>query len=235
MITRNEIKWLNKEFPKLKINDEGNHIEGVVDFNSVYDAGSGEFTAFLQPGITYTGSVLSGSYNIKITASKNSRSYPKLRVDLPEEKWIIDRHFYPNTNGKACLSGPVEEDDLFTDGYCFLKYFERFVIPFLYGQTYYDDHKQWPWKDYGHGAVGILQSFYSSGTSDDHIYACLRRLKNEPSWQRLKPILEGKEKLDGKTTCFCGSGVRMVRCHGTIWYAIVKFQKALHEAKISLD
>lgn len=235
MITVNEINWLKKEFPKLEINEGHTIIEGVIDFTSVYDPISKKFTALLKPGLVYPGLVLSGSYKVKMTSSKKDRSYPELQVFVPEDKWKMDRHFYPNTEGKACLSGPVEEDDLFARGYCFFEYFERFVIPFLYGQTYYDSKKQWPWKDYAHGAVGVLQSFYSCGDSYEHVQACLRRLRSEPTWMRLKPILAGGVRIDGKTTCFCGSGEKMVKCHGTIWYAIVKFQKSVRETGISLD
>ena len=53
MITKEEIDWLNYNFPNLKVDEENGVIEGTVWLNSVYDKETNKFTAFPKPGIAF--------------------------------------------------------------------------------------------------------------------------------------------------------------------------------------
>ena len=231
MITKTEVEWLTKNFPNLSVNEKGGLIEGVARFNSVYDKTANKFTAFLKLDAVYPGLQLSGEYRIKIGKNNKERKIPKLWVYIEREKMTSRRHFFDDSEGHACLTGPVEEDDFFTRGYSFWEYFERFVIPFLYAQSYFDENHKWPWSAYDHNAAGILQSFNNSNGTKSQVLACAKQLGTSKQWSEIEPILRGR--FDGKK-CLCGSGRNLNKCHPDLVWVIRKFQKALEETGISL-
>lgn len=223
MITKGEINWIAKNFPNLNVNENEDTIEGTVWFASVYDKETNRFTAFIKQGMVYPGLIFSGEYKIKISKNKKERRAPKLWVYTDEGKWIPKRHFFDTGDGRACFAGPVEEDDLFTRGYSFLEYFERFVIPFLYAQSYFDEYGRWPWPAYDHNAAGILQSFKNGESTESQVLACIKRLKASKQWNAVEPVLRGR--FDGKK-CLCGSGKMMNRCHSDL----IRVAREFHEA-----
>ncbi len=231
MITKDEINWLAENFPHLTINETEDVIEGVLNYTSVYDKEANSFTAFLNPDIVYSGVVLSGEYRIKIIKNKKERRAPKLHVYTDESKWIPKRHFFDTGDGRACFAGPAEEDNLFARGYCFLEYFERFVIPFLYAQSYFDEYRKWPWFAYDHNAAGILQSFKNSDGTKSQVLACLTRLKASKQWTTIEYVLRGH--FDGKK-CLCGSGQMMNKCHTNLIFVARDFYKAVESHGLSL-
>lgn len=231
MINKDEIKWLTENFPRLGINEKEDVIEGVVRFSSVYDKATNSFTAFTDSNVVYPGVTLGGEYRIKISKSNKERRAPRLYVYTDESKWIPKRHFFGAEDARACFAGPVEEDDLFTKGYSFLEYFERFVMPFLYAQSYFDEYGQWPWPAYDHNAAGILQSFKNGGGTKSQVLACLNGLKASKQWNAVEPILQGR--FDGKK-CLCGSGHMMNRCHPGLIFVARSFHKAVKDYGLSL-
>lgn len=231
MITKDEINWLAKNFPRLTVNETEDVIEGILDFTSVYDKEENSFTAFLNSDISYSGVVISGEYRIKISKNKKERRAPKLHVYTDESKWIPKRHFFDTGDGCACFAGPTEEDNLFAKGYSFLEYFERFVIPFLYAQSYFDEYKKWPWFAYDHNAAGVLQSFKNSDGTKPQVLACLNRMKKSKQWDVVESILKGH--FDGKK-CLCGSGRMMNKCHANLIFVARDFYKAVRSYGFSL-
>ena len=230
MITKDEIEWFTNNFPDLKIDEEKETIEGTVWINSVYDKTVNMFTAFMDPNAVYPGQILNEKYQIKISKNSKERRVTKLWVYVDSSKWIPKRHFFDTGDGRACLTGPVEEDDLFTRGYSFFEYFERFVIPFLYAQSYFDKHGRWPWPAYDHNAAGILQSFKNGDSTKPQVLACLKQLKTSKQWNAVEPILRGR--FDGKK-CLCGSGYMMNKCHTSLILVARDFQKAINQYGLS--
>jgi len=232
MINKNEIKWLKDNFPLLIINEKEDIIEGTIKFTSVYDKETNSFTSFPNHDFTYPGITLNGEYNIKIIKNNKERRAPKLYVYIDESKLIPKRHFFINEEkGRACFAGPAEEDDLFTRGYNFLEYFECFVIPFLYAQSYFDKYKKWPWSEYSHNTAGILQSFENSNKTKTQVLACLNRMKASKQWPVIELILLGH--FDGKK-CLCGSGDMMNKCHTKLIFVARDFYKVVKSYGISL-
>lgn len=231
MITNEEIKWLSDNFPSLHVDEEGGVIEGTLIVNSVYDDVTNKFTAFPKPGIAYAGTYLTDEYKIKITKSDKERRVPKLQVFIDQSKWLSKRHFYDTGLGRACVAGPVEEDDLFTRGYSFYEYFEIFVIQFLYAQSYFDDYNKWPWFAYSHNAAGILQSFDKSDKTKLQTSACLERLKALKNWHEIRSILGGR--FDGKK-CLCGSKNMLNRCHANLIWVARDFSRFAKQYELSI-
>ncbi len=231
MITKEEIEWLKYNFPSLHIDEENSVIEGTIWFNSVYDNVANKFTAFPKPNVAYAGVMLSGEYKIKISKNSKERKVPKLWVYTDQSKWIPKRHFFDSYDGRACVAGPVEEDDLFTRGYSFYEYLERFVIQFLYAQSYFDEKDKWPWFAYDHNAAGILQSFSKSDGTKSQVMACLKQMQKAKQWNETQFILSGR--FDGKK-CLCGSGHMMNRCHPGLIRVARDFYNAAKKYELSI-
>ena len=113
------------------------------------------------------------------------------------------------------------------------RYLERLVIPFLYGQSFYDIHGKWPWDEYAHGPAGIFQSYYRSGETIEHAKSCLEKLKlDKKNWPRVEAVLLGKEKLARPSKCFCLTPGKLRKCHPDARLGILKLQDTLKSASI---
>lgn len=231
MITSEEIAWLKDNFADLTIDVENGVIEGVLNINAVYDKKVNLFTAFPEAGVVHAGTFQSGEYKIKIKKNKEARRVPTLQVFIDESKWLPKRHFFDTGRGRACVAGPVEEDDLFTRGYSFYEYFTRFVIQFLYAQSYYDEFGKWPWFQYDHNAAGILQSFSKSNKTKPQTVACLNRLEALKQWSEIRSVIGGR--FDGKK-CLCGSKTMLNKCHANLIWVSRDFCRTLEQYGLSL-
>ncbi len=233
MITEADIQWISKYYPTLKINKEYTEVQGVFDFKAAYDRVSSSFRWFLDPDQSVSGEILENAYNVIITKASDQDELPSLQVTDENIKKIVDRHFYPD--GTACLCGPVEKKNFILSGFSFIKYLERMVVPFLYAQTYYDKYYEWPWGEYAHGSAGVFQSYVNSNWTPEDIEACLKQLRKDPNWKRIKSVLAGQERVTETSRCFCAKPGQIKRCHPGAWFAMVKFRFAIKEQGIRLN
>ena len=89
-------------------------------------------------------------------------------------------------DSSACLCSPLEESEFLLPQFFFRSYFEKLVVPFLYGQAYFSLHQRWPWSEYSHSAVGLLES-YATSHGAEKIETCLALLKRFPThWWRIR-------------------------------------------------
>jgi hypothetical protein len=121
-----------------------------------------------------------------------------------------ERHF--SGDRTACLCSPFDEDEFLQPEFQFSTFLEQLIIPFLYGQIFYDAEGHWPWSEYAHGATGILEA-YSEVPDQTKTEECLGMLTKYPSWASIKLTLSQKPYIKGHTPCFCGSGDHFIRCH----------------------
>lgn len=233
MLKNSDIEFLSR-YPKLKINNEKTLIEGFIHFDATYDdTKKTESFTLIYPedkNNKYSGIRYSGKFNIKIVLDKDLKSFPKLFIldDLPKE---ARRHFYTNQEDlRACVCGPVEEI-IFMEDFSLKRYVEELVIPFLYGQTYFDDNEKWPWIDYGHDLVGILESYYKND-SYKYISQILDKMKlYKKHWEILESILYDKNKLPkGHMCCFCNKQDQIRRCHPVAWEGLKKIHEDIHKS-----
>lgn len=234
MITENEIVWLEKEYPNLKVNPDRTEVKGVITFTAAYDFSSGEFTPLTRPGQTTPGKVLTGKYDITIKKPSSDAVPPSLLVHVEKTKRFLDRHFYGDSE-RACLCGPTEAIEFMRTGYSFPRYLEQLVFPFLYGQTHYDSHNRWPWSEYPHGSAGMIESYYRAGTDSGHATLCVRQLQaDEKNWPRLARLLSGGERMNGTVNCVCGGPRHKLKDHAAIWFGVFKLKNDIARWKISI-
>jgi len=76
---------------------------------------------------------------------------------------IRSLHFNAN-NGTACVCVKQEEKRKFPPGAPLLTFIDDLAVPYLYGLSYYDQNGRWPWREYSHGCLGLLE-FYAEAAA----------------------------------------------------------------------
>lgn len=111
----------------------------------------------------------------------------------------IDRHVF--LDGFLCLFLPLERWKHLPNTASILNYLDGPLNDFLFCQTYFDIHGCWPFGERGHGKAGYREYLAEVLGTDDPSVAirfleCLRGPLPKGHW-----------------LCFCGSGVKMRKCH----------------------
>jgi len=234
MLAKNDIEWLATTYPHLVPDSDSKEVKGVIQFIGAYDATQNKFTLVgTEDDTVPDGVVLSGEYNVVIRENESFERLPKFFVHDAALPHVASRHFYPRDES-ACVCGVIEEARLLKGGLNFRLYLEELVIPFLYGQKYYDEYGVWPWRDYAHDTAGALESYLFEGTPE-FIPVILKRLRAMPDWNMVKGILLNKDRPKGHTPCFCPQHDHLRRCHPDALEGIRKLYFDLREHSIKIE
>jgi len=224
MLNQTDEKWLRATHPGLAFADKV--VQGDLRFSASYDRATNTFVLLGDPqaGIL-KGETLSGSFRVHIQerTDKSVSKLPALHIENVER--TPKRHFNQQDKS-ACLCSPLEEQEFLEPDFCFPKYLQQLVIPFLYGQLYVTANNQWPWAEYEHGATGILEA-YSKAKDQTSLDECLRQLRRDPSWPAIRAGLRQVPYMKGHTPCFCGKKDHIRRCHPAAWQGALRLQKDL--------
>jgi len=227
MLKKEDEEWLAESHPRLT--RTGSRVEGTITFRATHNADTGLFLIVSDDVCDTVGGLsLCGTFEISIEerSDKAISKLPALRVEGIEA--VSDRHF-SQLDKSACLSSPFEETDFLVPDLDFRGYIERLVIPFLYGQIFYSQHERWPWSDYAHGAVGLLES-YSRCPENVDPTECLRLLMMDSNWPKVRAALL-QESIKGHTQCFCAKGDNIRRCHPAAMRGVQQLQRELRAMK----
>lgn len=113
---------------------------------------------------------------------------------------IADRHI--NSGGDACLFAPCARWENWPIGSSFQTFLNGPVRNFFLSQAVFDLTGKWPFGQLAHGNDGIIEY--------------LVRLFDVPDFKTIKrfaPCLS-MPKIYRQYRCPCGSGLRMIKCHG---------------------
>lgn len=231
-LNKTNIQWINENYPNLNVDSSNFIIEGILDFCPGYNSNLNQFRIIYDSDWKSQGwLVLLGKYYINLSFKNNG--LPQLRMKSEEVQITNDRHFnlYDKT---ACLCGPSEEDNYLKRDITLQLFIEELVLPFLYGQKYYDQFEKWPWHEYSHGILGALESYYF----DDDVQSiefCLEKIKNDTQvWESFLAFLRKKRKKKGHEPCICGSNKDIRNCHSDAWYGLNKLQDDIKKLKINI-
>ena len=223
-------EWLNQEYPGLKIGE--GEVSGEIEFVASYDEERGQFTLFSQaPSGTHPGIVLSGSFKIRIRGGIDPavQKLPFLYVEDVDHS--PDRHFN-QADFSACVCSPLETDEFLAPYFDFRRYLEELVIPFLYGQLFFDIYGRWPWPDYAHGATGLLESYFRNNSNKTT--ECINALSQDKSWSKIRAALIRDNELKGHMPCFCSKADHIRRCHPDAWRGLRKLHNDMKTTKANL-
>ncbi len=230
MLTEQDQAWLAEEYPGLAI-AEGT-VSGVLGFTASYNEQTDRFFIIKDGRFDKVpGLILTGVFEVRIEAPADPTKLPSLYVSGIEH--IQDRHFN-QTDDSACLCSPLDEDDFLVPVFEFKKYLEQLVIPFLYGQVFFDSEERWPWFEYAHGATGVLEAYFKRHDSTK-VSECILNLKNDwLTWPRIKSALLQKV-IKGHTPCVCEKRGPIRRCHPSAWHGIRRLQHDIRTEGIALN
>ncbi len=231
MLRNEDEEWLRTAYPRLT--PQANGLAGVVEFKAAYDSQSNRFLIpedSASDGIA--GLALSGEFRIRIEEriSKVFSSLPA--VFLPDVEVTESRHF--GRDRSACLCSPFAEEEFLRPEFQFRNFFEQLVIPFLYGQVFYDIKGDWPWREYSHGATGILEA-YAEIVGAASPRDCLQLLRQyDTLWKRIRDALLQEPYVKGHTPCFCPKMDHIRRCHSTALKGARRLQRDAAEQGIAI-
>ncbi len=235
LLTAIDLLWLRENYPNLIPNDDLTELTGEIEFAATYNPESDQFLILSQGVENSIGGIeIREAYTVTIRQRKPDEyitsKFPAVIIEKNQVNRIPDRHF--NLDMSACICGPVEEAMYLKNRFDFPRFLQRLIIPFLYGQAYYEQFDRWPWPEYAHGATGILESYFL-GEEPAFASICLRRLEQDSNWPRIKALLLQKS-IKGHTPCTCGSTDFTRRCHPDAWQGLQQLQKDLREQKIKI-
>jgi hypothetical protein len=140
------------------------------------------------------------SYNIKIAVPYGyPYAFPELFETTNKFPHIADRH--ANPQGNCCLCSLQEEDITSQKGISIYGFIEKYVIPYLANQTYFDLTGSWANGEYAHGYYGVLQ-----------YYQELLEIENLQDVYELLTVLK-KSNIQRNDNCYCGSERKIKHCH----------------------
>jgi hypothetical protein len=173
-----------------------------------------------------------GGYPNEIPAMRETGGRTKAIADKYKITDLRDLHCNPD-GGVACVCVKQEEKARFPTNSNLLTFVDQLAVPYLYGLSYFDEFKKWPWPEYAHGPLGILERYtedLTGHTRGNIIFIApsfTGDVKNRKKYREhlLKP---GYKKL-----CPCGSGKFFSVCHPLAWDGLLCLRADLR--RLGLD
>jgi ubiquitin-protein ligase len=141
-----------------------------------------------------------GEFYIRIEIPYNyPHGFPSMRElsrIIPRE---IDRHIYEN--GNCCLTILQKQILEARQGISILDFIERYSVPYLANQIYFEQYGNWANGEYLHGNKGIAQ-FYLEEIQTDSYSEVLKVL-----------AIVLNNSIDRNQMCYCGSKKKFKKCH----------------------
>jgi hypothetical protein len=109
----------------------------------------------------------------------------------------------------------------FPEGSRLVDFIGDLVVPYLYGLSFFELRGRWPWRDFSHGALGLLEYYaeQSENLSADEIADFVRLVRTDPYW---KAFSKQTRKPSGARHCSCGSRRPFQTCHPEAWQGILR-------------
>lgn len=158
------------------------------------------------------------------------------RINKIQAKYKItdlrDIHYNPGTF-TACLCVKPMERIKFPDGSTFVDFLDNLVIPYFYGLSYFEENGVWPWEEYSHGGLGLLEYYVDciKSMSKDDIVSTIKFLRQDRNWKDYGKYLNKKKS---RRMCLCGSGKLFGECHSKAWKGLQLLQDNVHSLSIDI-
>ncbi len=217
-----EVAEVRAKYPALELKSPG-VLEGVLKMQAEYE-----------------GLRVDDDFLVRITAlNPHSNRIPALyeiggRTEAIAKKRRVrdQRDLHRNVDGTACVCVKQVEKEKFPLGSHLLVFVEELAVPYLFGLNRYDQGGEWPWKDYSHGSLGLLE-FYAEDMQEQSrqdIAEILATIKQDPEWSEYRKQLR---KPSSKRACLCGSGKSFGKCHSRAWHGVRHLRAALERLDLN--
>jgi len=126
-------------------------------------------------------------------------------------------------NRTACLCVKQEERIRFPAGSTLSSFMDKLVTPYLYGLSYYDRYGRWPWAEFSHGIIGMLEY---AAVVDVITERFLAELVQQLQKDRGNPeVAKQLRTLSPNRHCPCGSLRAFRRCHAEAWNGVRRIHR----------
>ena len=225
MLSENVIKQIRKYYPDLKYTTENgkNCLKGSLGFRACYNDSNKEFIIYPSEKMIISDTYIDDKYNIEIELLREfPKQFPLVRevggrIQQIAEKYSLkdvrDLHINKIQNNAICLCPKPAEKLIYPGEIDLVHFINNLVVPFFYELSYYDKTGYWPWNEYSHGDLGILEFYRENKEKNDlslakKCYECLKE-KNEQN----KKYIINKNVIKGHSPCICGSKEKFRKCH----------------------
>ena len=223
-----DIEFIKKRYPLLKIVSKNPmKIEGALEFHAIYN--------------DYE---IKDSYDIKIESIQD-RIFPRVietgnklkDVAIANSKKLEDMHVNINDMFSACLCPPIQEKIFEKQNISVTNFIEKYIVPFFYSQSYYKKTQQWAWGEYGHGIIGVLESYLDYSSNKETVLLFLQTLEEYCKKYGLNYnfYLEQlrQKKIKGRNTCpVCSSSNCWEKCCIRTLESMRKLKEDMNSFKI---
>lgn len=219
-----EIADVTARYPQLRLVSPS-ILEGTLDMEAEFE-----------------GERITGSFHVRITAANpNSDLLPALyeiggRTEAIGRKYGIKdfRDLHRNGDGTACVCVKPVEGRSFPPGSSLLFFIEQLAVPYLYGLTYRERHGRWPWKEFSHGSLGLLEFYADDQTTQtvESIAELVAGVGREPNW---KDFHKQFRRPSANRACLCGSRKPFGKCHAQALSGVLKLHLDLKHFNLNLD
>ena len=235
VVSDREGGWVKANYPQLRF--EGGcpplRLVGSIDFGYAPSRPS----SLVRKMFGDADCRMTDSYDINISFDRRLPTCPMLpiiqevggRIELAARRYGItnlsDVHI--STDGTLCLCAPAEAHLYFSAGFALEEYINNLVVPFFYGQSFFERYGTWPWGTYRHGWLGLLESYATVGndSSPQSLLELNRLIESAGESELSKRVYTALLKVTRPHMggpCICGSGKRFRDCHPLIFQPLVK-------------
>lgn len=217
-----KLKEITRLYPGLTYTQNGEKglLKGTFKFCALYDRLEDKFV--LNPLLNDSDDrIIQDSYEIEVLfPPDDSHLFPEVREVGGRIQKIINKfnisdirelHVNKNQNNAICLCPKPELFLRYPNSVDLVDFFNTLVLPYFYGLSYFEKHKEWPRGSYGHGDAGIFE-FYSEHrdkTTVDFAKNCIESISETLS----KEYIRKKGNVKGHWDCICSSKSRFRDCH----------------------
>lgn len=217
------LKEIKRLHPGLTYTQDGEKglLKGTFKFCALYDRLEDKFV--LNPLLPDNGDnrIIHDSYEIEVIFSpEDLRLFPEVRevggrIQKIKDKFNIgdlrELHVNKNQNNTICLCPKPELFLRYPNGVDLVDFFNALVLPYFYGLSYFERHKEWPRDSYGHGDAGIFEFYLEH--KDNTTVALAKSCIDNVSEKLSKEYMRKKGNIKGHWDCICGSKSKFRDCH----------------------
>lgn len=244
-ITSDEINWLQRTYPKLTYQKGSpSVIKGTLELKMVYLGDRYIINPSNSEELEHP-QYLKDSYQIEIIFQKMPASMLpgvketggriKKAKDKYKKRFLADVHMYESEH--LCLSARAEEDEKLPNGFMLEDFFNIFLIPFFYGQSYFEKTGTWIWGERSHGCLGIFESYFEFRDPTyrtEFLKKYITDLQASSDLVLYAKALSGKRRIKGHWLCFCGSQKKFRKCHNLAFKGMWNLKEDLKRSKLKV-
>lgn len=203
LLNTEDFEWLRTNYPKLSINTISKFVEGEISLK-----------------IDYEGYRISDTYTIKVDFGKlDSMGLPKVfevsgKIYEIAKKYNVEvDSLHINQDQSFCMVIPGKEKDIFKNGFTIQEFFQNAIEKFLFQMSYYEREGELPWGEYAHGYLGHIELYEEGEISLKELVDRLDKI------ELFQALITNRQ-----STCLCGSGIKLRKCHTGIFQGINKMK-----------